>query len=961
MEKEQIFEGLNKAYFSEQMDERSVIEHLPELLASAKLFIDIGASLGQYAYFANNVMLGGEIIAIEADPIRFEQLKHNCQKWESESAGRNKLTPVHAAASNQSETITFYTTHSNVSGGLFPHKLRGAGRDAAGNPVRYDKITVNSITLDTFLGGRVPDVVKVDVEGGELRVLKGATRLLTAGKTKFLVEIHGWQDPHGQRTPQDVHEFMVKFDFLGSDFHGHTLFEKRGYTMTEITSKADPIRIGIVGCGAVTQRFHLPSTRRVDGCSVTVLVDSDRSRAEQLAAKYRVPNISTDFRDLPKHADAAIVAVPHRLHAAIGEHLLSAGCHVLMEKPLAVTDAECHRLITLAKEKGLVLTVGHMRRYFRAYQIAKKLIEAGTLGKIKSFDVREGGVYNWPVVSDFMFRAEEAGGGVLADNGVHTLDFVLWCLGDAESVEYYDDNLGGVEAECTMHLHMKGGARGVVELSRLRNLRNTAIISGERGEIELHLRTDEIAFHPGSEQSYQSFEALPPLTHAMPRKLADCFQVQLESWLGTISGETPNFVPGEEAGKSAALIEACYQQRRPIDPIIGMHRETERSHPTPLLKDKVVLVTGATGSIGGRLVERLVIDHQAQVRVLVRNLANLSRVSRLPVAIYQGDVTDSAAVDRAVAGCDVVFHCAYAFGGSPAEQQRIAVEGSRNIAQAVLRHKVRSLVYVSSISVYEPLHDGSLDETAPKRPSGWTYPDIKKRTERMMLEFHNQHGLPVVVVQPSIVYGPFVKSWTQSPLTQLKSGTVILPNEGSGLCNAVYIDDVADALILAGTNPNAIGETFLISGPEPVTWREFYRAYEDMVGITATKYMSALEIQARHNKRNDYLRRSITGTLRWLITRSPYPVVSAGKWLKERSPFVARTLQQYGVTGPRSLDGPRDIVPDPQRLALFQSKAHVRIDKAREILGYEPRFDMESGMHLTKVYVQWANPDDQVS
>ena len=98
MEKEQIFQGLNKAYFSEEMHEKSIIEHLPELLKSAKLFIDIGASLGQYTYFANKVMLGGEIIAIEADPIRFEQLKHNCQKWEFESGGRNRLTPVQAAA-----------------------------------------------------------------------------------------------------------------------------------------------------------------------------------------------------------------------------------------------------------------------------------------------------------------------------------------------------------------------------------------------------------------------------------------------------------------------------------------------------------------------------------------------------------------------------------------------------------------------------------------------------------------------------------------------------------------------------------------------------------------------------------------------------------------------------------------------------------------------------------------------
>lgn len=923
------------------MHEKPVIEHLPELLASARLFVDIGASLGQYTYFANKVMLGGEIIAIEADPIRFEQLKQNCQKWEFESGGRNKLTPVQAAASNQSGTITFYTTHSTVSGGLFPHKLEGEGRHASGELIQYDEITVDSITLDTLLGGRIPDVVKIDVEGVELRVLQGATRLLTTRKTKFLIEIHGWVDPHGQKRPGDVHAFMAKFDFLGSDFHGKALFVKR-------------IRLGIVGCGAVTQRFHLPSAIGIEGCSVTVLVDSDRSRAEQLAAEYKIPNISTDFRDVPRYADAAIVAVPHHLHAPIGEYLLSNGCHVLMEKPLALTDAECQRLVTSADQKGVVLTVGLLRRYFRAYQIVKKLMEANTLGKIKSFDIREGNVYNWPVTSDFMFRAGESGGGVLIDNGAHTLDFVLWCLGDVASVEYFDDNLGGMEAECILHLQMKSGARGVVELSRLRNLRNTAIISGEKGEIELHLRMDEIFFRPGSEQSYASVEDLPRLTHTMPRKWADCFPAQIESWFDAISGKTPNFIPGEEGRRSVALIETCYQQRQRIHPIVGIdYRAEEKAEPSPL-KNKVVLVTGATGSIGGRLVERLVLEHQAQVRVLVHNFSNLSRVSRLPVSIYPGDVTDFDAVNKAVEGCDFVFHCAYAFGTRPAEQERVAVDGSRNVAQAVLHHKVKGMVYVSTISVYEPMEDGDLDEMAPKESSGWTYPDIKKKTEKMMLEFHKRDGLPVVVVQPTIVYGPFVKSWTQGPVNQLKSGTLILPVDGSGLCNAVYIDDVVDSLILAATNPKAVGETFLISGSQPVTWREFYRAYEDMLGITATRYMSAPEIEARRKreKRSQPLTARI---LTLLITRSPSPVLSAGKQLRDRSPFVAQILQRYRASTESA--GPREFIPDPQRLALFQSKAHVRTDRAREVLGYEPRFDLEKGMERTKLYVQWAYPN----
>ncbi len=104
-------------------------------------------------------------------------------------------------------------------------------------------------------------------------------------------------------------------------------------------------------------------------------------------------------------------------------------------------------------------------------------------------DIQEGMIYDWPVASDFMFR-RDMGGGVLADTGAHVLDLLMYWLGDHASVEYKDDAAGGVEADCELRLTMASGAKGVVRLSRTRNLRNTWILEGERGTLEVSRRFD---------------------------------------------------------------------------------------------------------------------------------------------------------------------------------------------------------------------------------------------------------------------------------------------------------------------------------------------------------------------------------------------------------------------------------------------------------------------------------------
>src|SRR4051794_39425130 len=101
------------------------------------------------------------------------------------------------------------------------------------------------------------------------------------------------------------------------------------------------LRIAVVGCGAVAQIHHLPALAASENAEAVLLVDNDESRARALAERFGVPGVTTDFREIPGRADAAIVALPNNLHAPVAIELLRRGVPVLVEKPMAMTSAQC--------------------------------------------------------------------------------------------------------------------------------------------------------------------------------------------------------------------------------------------------------------------------------------------------------------------------------------------------------------------------------------------------------------------------------------------------------------------------------------------------------------------------------------------------------------------------------------------------------------------------------------------
>jgi len=225
--------------------------------------------------------------------------------------------------------------------------------------------------------------------------------------------------------------------------------------------------------------------------------------------------------------------------------------------------------------------------------------------------------------------------------------------------------------------------------------------------------------------------------------------------------------------------------------------------------DRTILVTGAGGFIGGRVVEVLMQREGVIPRAALRRWSTAARIGRLPLDPIQCDLRDLAQVREAVQGVDAIVHCAVGDG-------RNTVESTRNVMQAALDAGIKRVVHISTIDVYGRA-EGRVEESTPLTVTGREYGDSKIEAERVCQEFVAK-GLHVVILRPTIVYGPFSDLWTLQFAERFRDGNWLLPPDGcQGRCNLVYIDDLVRAILCALDADVPSGEAFNANGPDDVT------------------------------------------------------------------------------------------------------------------------------------------------
>ncbi|TWT96570.1 NAD-dependent epimerase/dehydratase family protein [Neorhodopirellula pilleata] len=326
-----------------------------------------------------------------------------------------------------------------------------------------------------------------------------------------------------------------------------------------------------------------------------------------------------------------------------------------------------------------------------------------------------------------------------------------------------------------------------------------------------------------------------------------------------------------------------------------------------------VLITGATGMVGS-LVAKEALRAGYTVRAMVRPTSDLSSLEGLDIETVHADLADLDSLPAAVSDVDYVINTAAHVGDwGPAEKFRainvVALEAMLIAARKAGR--IKRWVQISSLGVYAATHHYGTDETTPPDLTGLDgYTATKAEAEVLLNQTIRQHDFPATIIRPGFIYGPGDRHVVPRIIERLSEGQMKLIGDGQKKLNNTYAGNLVDAIMLAIDKDEAIGETFNIRDERLVTREEFVGAIADHMGLPMPK------------KVPEWLARSAVG-------------------------FIEGFAKMRGAqTAPLLTNA---------RIKFLTLNLDFSIDKAKRLLGYQPKTDFREGM---KTALQWAQEHD---
>ena len=237
-------------------------------------------------------------------------------------------------------------------------------------------------------------------------------------------------------------------------------------------------------------------------------------------------------------------------------------------------------------------------------------------------------------------------------------------------------------------------------------------------------------------------------------------------------------------------------------------------------------------------VARRLRSENCTVRTLVRRNSDTATLTAVGCELWTGDITDEASVRKAMEGVDAAVHCAaFASDWGPRETfVRVNTEGSRHVFDSALQSGVKRVVHISTTDVFGIYTDGrTIDDSFPLKETGFPYSDTKAEAERIAFTYAQERGLPVAVIRPTFIYGPGDRTFLPEVVHAMRTHQMAFIGRPRNTIPLCYIDNLVDAIILALTHDEAMGQGYIVCDGPVVSWKELTDLLADQLNLPKVK------------------------------------------------------------------------------------------------------------------------------